>query len=70
MPIFINAALEGSLSFGNLRRVRWCVIIVICVGGDTVQVGRVCRLTLIGEEAEVLEDVVLCMSSDPRSVKM
>lgn len=40
---------------------------MICVGGDTVQVGRVCRLTLIGEEAEVLEDVVLCVSSDPRS---
>lgn len=47
----------------------WCVVEVIRVTGDPVQVSGVSLFPPIGEQAEVLKNIILCMCSDPRTTR-
>jgi hypothetical protein len=64
-PVFIDAPLESCLCDGELIRVRWLLGKVVCAVMDEVEVLGVRCLATLSQEAEVLEDVVLCVSSDP-----
>jgi hypothetical protein len=65
LPILVDATLQLRLRRGDLVRVRWCVVIVVGVSRDAVQVCRMCRLSTLGQQPEVLEDVVLGVSPHP-----
>lgn len=65
LPILVDASLQGGLSLGNLGGVRRRVVVVEGVGGDVVKMGRVGRLSSLGELTEILENVVLGMGPDP-----
>jgi hypothetical protein len=70
LPVLVNAALEVDLCGRYLVRMRRCVVVVEGVCREPVQMGRVCCLAPLGQKAEVFQDVILCMSSDPRSGKL
>lgn len=67
LPVLIDAPLESGLSLGNLVGMRWCVIVVVRVGGDAIQVSGVGSFPAFCEESEVFEDIVLCMCANPRT---
>lgn len=65
LPVLVDAALERGLGVGDLVGVRRRVVVVEGVGGDLVEVRRVGVFAALGEQAEVLQDVVLGVGSDP-----
>jgi hypothetical protein len=64
-PVFIDAPLERCLCDGELIGVRWLLGKVVCAAMDVVEMLGVRCLATLSQKAEVLEDVVLCVSSDP-----
>jgi hypothetical protein len=67
LPIFVDASLQLRLGGGKLVRVRLGMVIMVCVGGEAFKMLGVGRLASLCEKSEVLKDIVLRMSSDPRS---
>lgn len=65
LPILVYAALERGLGIGDLIRVGRGVVVVEGVGRDLVEMRRVGVFATLGEQAEILEDVVLGVSSNP-----
>lgn len=65
LPVFIDAALELGLGSGNLVGVGWCVVVVVGVSGDAVEVRRMSGLAALSKQPKVLEDVVLSVSPHP-----
>ena len=64
-PVFIDAPLESRLCGGELIRV-WCLLgKVVCAVMDEFEMLGVRCLATLCQKAEVLEDIVLCVSSDP-----
>lgn len=53
MPVLIDSPLELGLGGGDFVGVWRCVVVVVGMGGDAVQVDRVCLLAAFCEEPEV-----------------
>jgi hypothetical protein len=67
LPVLIDAALELGLRGGNFTLVRRTAVVVVGMGCQTLHVLGVGLLAALGQEAEILEDVVLGVSADPRA---
>ena len=65
LPVLVDAALQLGLSGGNLVGMGWCVIVMIGVSSDAVEMCRMGSLAALSKQPEVLEDVVLSMSPNP-----
>lgn len=65
LPVLIDAALELGLGSRNLVGVGWCVVVVVGVSGDAVEVCRMSGLAALSKQPKVLEDVVLGVSPHP-----
>lgn len=65
LPVLVNPTLQGSLCCGDLVRVWRSMIVMIRMGSQSVQVSRMSLLAPVREQTEVLEDVVLCVCSNP-----
>jgi len=65
LPVLVDSSLQGSLRRGDLVGMWRCVVVVVGMCCDPVKVRSVCLLPPLGEQPEVLEDVVLSMSTDP-----
>ena len=67
LPVLVDTSLQGCLGRLDLIRMRRSVIVMICVCCDPVQMCGMSLLPPLCEEAEVLQDVILCMSPYPRT---
>jgi hypothetical protein len=65
LPVLVDATLQLRLRGGDLVGVRRCVVVVVGMGRNTVQVCRMSRLSTLRQQPEVLEDIVLGMSPYP-----
>ena len=68
LPVLVDSALQLSLGRGNLVRVRRCMVVMIRMCRDTLQVVAMRCFPSLGKESEVLQDVVLRMCPYPCSV--
>lgn len=65
LPVLVDAPLQLRLGGGDLVGMRLRTVVVVCVVREPFQVLGVGGLASLCEKAEILEDVVLCMSSYP-----
>lgn len=65
LPVLVDTALQARLCLGNLVGVRLGVVVVVGLGGDAFEVGGVSSLSALSEQAEILQDVVLGMGTNP-----
>lgn len=66
LPVFVDSPLERGLCVGYLVGVRRGIVVVKGVGGYLLEMGCVGILAALGEQTEILEDVVLGVGADPR----
>ena len=65
LPVLVDTALQLRLRRGDLVGMRRCVVVVIGMSRDAVQMGRVRGLPPLRQQPEVFEYVVLSVSSHP-----
>lgn len=69
LPVLIDAVLQGCLGCSDLARMRCRVVELVGMMGYPIYVGRVSLFAPVGQYAEVIEDVVLCVTSDPCTMR-
>jgi hypothetical protein len=67
LPVLVNASLESPLCLRNLIWVWGGIPMVERLGGNLVQLCRVIIFPSLGEQSEVFQNIVLSVTTDPRS---
>lgn len=65
LPICVDPPLEICMCLLDSLRGRGCVVVMIRVRGEVIEVGGVRRFALFSQETEVSEDIVLGMRPNP-----